>query len=70
MEINAQTYYNELSRGEKRSMVLKLAEECHIHPNTVILYLRGKKKPGPLTAVKMAETIGIPANQLFPTVEL
>lgn len=62
--------YNEMSRSEKRSLALKVAEDCHLHPNTAILYLRGKRKPGPLTAEKMAAIIGRPVVELFPNVEL
>lgn len=62
--------YEELSRSERRSLVLDVAAKCHIHPVTAISYLRGKKKPGPLTAEKMAEVIGRPVNELFTGIAL
>lgn len=58
-------YYEGLSRAQKRAIVLQIAEGCHLHPNTASMYVRGKKKPGPLAAEKIAEIIGKPVKELF-----
>lgn len=62
-------YYDGLNRAERRSLVLKVAEICHIHPNTAILYLRGKRSPGYLTAERIAEHIGQPIEDLFTDID-
>lgn len=58
-------YYNGLNRAERRDLVLRVAKDCHLHPNTASLYLRGKKQCGPLVAEKIAEMIGQPVSTLF-----
>lgn len=64
-----QDFYNQLSRNARRELVLDAAREAKLHPATASLYLRGKKKPGPLAAEKLASLIGKPVVELFPTVE-
>lgn len=65
-----QDYYNQLSRGERRELVLDVSRVAKLHPATASLYLRGKKKPGPLAAEKIAQHIGRSVVELFPNVEL
>jgi hypothetical protein len=50
--------------------VLDVSRVAKLHPATASLYLRGKKKPGPLAAEKIAQHIGKPIIELFPNVEL
>ena len=63
-------FYNQLSRTARRELVLDVSRVAKLHPATASLYLRGKKKPGPLAAEKIAQHIGKPVVELFPNVEL
>lgn len=59
------TIYSDMCRADRRELVLRVAKECHLHPNTASLYLRGKRNPSPLTAEKIAEVLGQPVEKLF-----
>ncbi len=53
-------------RAERGWTVRRLAEKSGVDKNTISEVERGKRKPNPITMHKLAESLGVEVQDLFP----